>query len=281
VLAASDFFTMPVDTITAAHEARFFGGLKTGNDTFKRTEPGRLGAIDTAVARRIGAEGGRLREVLDLGISSGVTTLELRAALQAAGHDVSITGTDRLLRADLVDLPWGCRALVEPEGHVLQYEVMGRSLRPWRRRLDYVTGMAAVRWSADRLLGGVISERRRRKRFTHPVMLVSPRLSSAPAVSLIEDDITVSNPRLRGRFQFIRAANLLNIHYFTPEALRRAIDNVLSYLDGTGAWLLVVRTHGMDDHRGTLFRVRADGTLMAYERYGSGSEIERLLLEGD
>lgn len=271
---------MPVEAITAGHEANFFSGLKTGNNTFKRTEPGRLRTIDAALVARIGEAGGAIRDVLDLGISSGVTTLELRTALQTAGHDVAVTGTDRVLRAELIDLPWGCRALVEPTGHVLQYEVMGRSVRPWRRRLDYVTGMAAVRWSTNRLLASSVAERRRAKGFKRAVMLVSPRLSQASAVTLIEDDITVRNQELTGRFQLVRAANLLNLHYFAPAALQQAIGNVLSYLNGPGSWLLVVRTHDAADHHGTLFRVQPEGTLAVVERYGNGSEAEGLILSG-
>lgn len=116
---ASAFFSAAPEDITARDEARFFGLLKTANNTFKRTEPARLAKIDAALIASLATYRCRIDTVLDLGISSGVTTLELMTALRAAGHRAQVTGTDRSLRAQLVPLPLGCHALVEPGGHVL------------------------------------------------------------------------------------------------------------------------------------------------------------------
>jgi len=77
----------------------------------------------------------------------------------------------------------------------------------------------------------------------------------------------------------VRAANLLNRHYFEPAALRDAVANAIAYLSGPGAWLLVLRTHGASDHRGTLFRMDDAMRLSVVDRYGTGSEVEDLVLE--
>ncbi|MCD2317011.1 hypothetical protein LQ954_12720 [Sphingomonas sp. IC-11] len=269
---ATQFFGRPLERVSKRYEARFFGSLKTANATFKRTEAGRMAAVDAQVVRRLAASGSRITELLDLGISSGTTTIELINALRQAGQLPRVTGTDRLIHANLVSLPWGCRALVEPGGHVLQYDVFGAPIRPWRRRLDYVTGMAALGNATNRLLGPHV---------THapagtPVALVSPHLARMKNVTLIEDDVTRLNPGLIGRFDLIRAANLLNRHYFSAEEMAKAVANVRTYLRGPGAWLLVVRTHNAADHHGTLSRVAANGELEVVERYGAGSEVEDL-----
>jgi len=279
VPTASVFFATPAEAITPRDEARFFGGIKTANDTFKRTEPGRLRSIDAALVARLAAAGATIGEALDLGISSGTTTLELVETLRDAGHPGIVTGTDRLLEAQLVELPLSCRALVEPPGHVLQYEILGAPLRPWRRRLDYVSGMLAVRGLAHLALRRTALERARRTDHSRRVALVTPRLSQASGIHLVEDDVTERRCDFVGRFDLVRAANILNRHYFTPELLLRAVDNVRAYLRGPGAWLLVLRTLGTADHQGTLFRLDDSGRLAVVERYGRGSEIEALLLE--
>lgn len=278
---ATKFFSADPSHLTARDEARFFGALRTGNDTFKRTGEARLRAIDEALTECLDQAGATVDAVLDLGISSGVTTIELAEAIRRSGRLVSITGTDRSLAARIVDLPLGCRALVEPTGHVLQYEIWGRAMRPWTRRLDYLTGMAVVRRFVNRTLAPLAFARARDKTQQpgETVALVSPRLARSDTIQLIEDDITIRNATLVGAFDLVRAANILNRHYFDPASLRRAVENVRSYLRGPGAWLLVLRTHGDSDHRGTLFRVASDGDLEVVRRWGAGSEVEDLFLE--
>ncbi len=275
---ASSFFAAAPERITTRDEARFFGLLKTANNTFKRTEPCRLAKIDAALVATLAAHDSPLGDVLDLGISSGVTTLELMEALRAAGHAVEVTGTDRSVRARLVTLPHGCRALVELDGHVLQYEVFGRAVRPWERRLDRWTGMAVLRSLVERRLREPAMARAAAGE-GQEVALLSPRLRHAGAFRWHEDDITRRNPAFVARFDLVRAANLLNRHYFEPDALRDAVANTIAYLSGQGAWLLVLRTHGASDHRGTLFRMDEARRLSVVERHGPGSEVEDLIME--
>ncbi|RSY82546.1 hypothetical protein DAH66_13555 [Sphingomonas koreensis] len=275
---ASAFFSAAPEDITPRDEARFFGLLKTANNTFKRTGASRLAGVDAALIAALANHNCRVDTVLDLGISSGVTTLELMTALRAAGHPARVTGTDRSVRARLVPLPHGCRALVEPCGHVLQYEVLGRAIRPWERRLDRWTGMALAR--------ALVEWRLRDPAVAHAaagdgleVALLTPRLRRSGAFQWREDDITQRNEALIGRFDLVRAANLLNRHYFEPAVLRAAVANAIAYLSGPGAWLLVLRTHGAADHRGTLFRMDDAMRLSVVERFGTGSEVEALVLE--
>lgn len=275
---ASTFFSVAPERITARDEARFFNLLKTGNNTFKKTQRSRLAAIDEALVARLAASDSRIGETLDLGISSGITTLELLERMKAAGHPIRMTGTDRSVRARIVALPFGCRALVEPDGHVLQYEVLGQAVRPWERRLDRWTGMRYIR----RLIDGWLRKRAVRDALSglgDEVALISPRLRHVEAFHWLEDDIVRRSPALIGRFDLVRAANLLNRHYFAPDDLRKAVANAISYMNGPGAWLLILRTHGAADHHGTLFRMSDAGYLTVVERYGSGSEVEDLVME--
>lgn len=276
IITASDFFSRSAEALLQAEEDAFFSAIRNGNNTFKRTHRARFADLDEELIRAA-KEGRRSpREVLDVGISSGTTTLDLQAALTAAGLRPRITGTDLALHASLVPLGGGASALVGPEGHLLQLEVAGRSVRPWRRRLDWLTGMwvgrpLLVRWAMARL--GHASERR-------PVMLVSPRLREDRSIEVVEDNILCRRKEFTGRFDMIRAANILNRDYFGSDQLRAALDNLRSYLSGPGALLLIVRSHNDGSNHGTLFQLREGGRLDVRQRFGDGSEVEELAMQG-
>lgn len=272
---ATAFFSTPPERVTAHEEARFFGQLKTGNATFKRTEVGRLAPVDAWLIRHLQLTGSSPRHALDIGISSGVTTAEMASALKAAGFSVSLTGTDRSFEAQIVDVSSQCRVLAEPEGHILQYDIAGHAIQPWLRRLDYVNGMIFVRGLLHLLFDRRAREKLRRGEGRR-VALVSPRLFRSAGVDLVANDVTVQDPQLVKRFDLIRAANILNRHYFEPAALECAVANVRSYLRGPGAWILVVRTSDEGRHNGSLMRLGEDGRLAVVSRYGSGSEVESM-----
>lgn len=277
VQTATRFFSLSPDRISPRDEAAFFTSLKTGNATFKRTRPGRFRGVDALVLDAVGKAGAALSDILDIGISSGTTTLELLMAARAAGHGPRVTATDRSLVARLVRWPLGIGVLLEPTGHVLQYGVFGLPLRAWRRRLDYVTGMALVQALADATLGQAARSAAARGR-AREVALVSPRLARTPGVTLVEDDVTRRNLALQHRFDLVRAANILNRDYFDEDTLRRAAANLIGYMRGPGSWLLVIRTHADGAQHGTLFWQTGRGGLAVVRRFGQGSEIEPLVL---
>lgn len=280
VLTASVFFTRQPDAITMADEAAFFTSLKAGNNTFKKTGGGRFQALDAAIVRQLDGQPPLIGELLDIGISSGITTLELDAALTKAGHALRVTGTDLSLDAFIVPVMPGWRALVDGSGHPLQYDMVGRSVRPWRRRLDWFDGMVVFRGLVNRFGKPRARRSLASNRIIQQVRLLSPRLTRRQDITVVRDDVTVENTALVGRFDIVRAANILNLDYFDTPTLRRALANVTSYLAGPGALLLVARTLGNDEHHGTLFQIVEQGDgFRIVERYGEGSEVEALVLE--
>ena len=279
-LVASAFFTRMPSEISVQDEAAFFTALKVGNNTFKKTAPGRFAQLDAALVRNLADAKPRIGEALDIGISSGMTTLELNAALVAAGHSLRLTGTDLSLKAFIVPVAKGCRALIDGAGHILQYDLFGIPVRPWRRRLDYFSGMIAVRACLNRTCAPRARRSLAANRVLRRVDLVSPKLLQRCDIAVEQDDITVENPAFGGRFDFVRAANVLNRDYFDEPTLRRALSHVVSYLAGPGALLLVARTLGRDEHHGTLFEMTEQGhRFRIIEQYGDGSEVEGLVLE--
>ena len=282
-LTATTFFAGLNEPISPRAEDEFFGSLKVGNSTWKLTAAGRFGELDDGVLAGLARFSSRVDQLLDIGVSSGVTTLDLYDRLKAAGQDVRVTATDLAIDAYIVPVQAGCRVLVDGEGHVLQYDLFGHVLRPWRRRLDWVTGMIVVRHLARRIFGDRAAHKIRTAgtSIAERVTLVSPRLSGHEAIRVVQDDVLALNRDFIGRFDFVRAANILNQDYFQPEELRRAMDNVLSYMSGPGSWLLIGRTRPKSGHHATLFRLDRSGRLVVIRRFGAGSEVEVLALEAN
>lgn len=274
-IPASRFFSLPPEQITPAMEAAFFSSLKTANDTFKKTAVKRFGEIDTVVSTELARAFPETElEVLDIGISSGTTTLELQQALADAGLEFAITATDRSFAARIVDGPLGSRALIEPDGHILQFEILGRPVRAWDRRLDRFTGRSVLNAALRKLM-----RKSDRNRTGHrDVELVSPRLRKQGAITLVEDDVLTRNEAFARKFHFVRAANILNRDYFAEDQLVAALGHLRTYLKGPGSLLLLLRTDKVsDENNGTLFRVKADGKLEICRRFGNGSEVENLV----
>jgi hypothetical protein len=280
-LTASKFFSLPSDQITADIEAAFFLSLKTHNRTFKTTRSGRFSRIDEQMIEILKQSRTRIRDVLDVGVSSGITTIELDRALRAAGYTPRIVATDVVIDAFIVPVFPGCRALVDPCGNILQYELFDTAVRPWRRRLDWIDGMILIRHMLNRICGPRAMRSLAERNGVRHVALISPQVSHRSSVRIVRDDILVPNPQFAGRFDLLRAANIVNRGYFSDDDIQRILANFRSYLAGSGACLLIIRTHGRLENHGTLFRLTQDGRLGVVARFGKGSEIENLVHEQD
>lgn len=258
--------------ISADQEARFFASIRLANGVFKTTGAQRMTAPDRLIADRAAADGLGAPEVLDVGVSSGVTTLDLRDALLAAGLRPRIVALDAAVEAQLLDVAPGRRVLQDSSGRDLQYEVFGMAVRPWRRKLDYLTGYWLLAGVAQMLCGPRHGAPRQ------PLRLVSPRVQAAPDIEVMEDDLSRPIEALAGRFDIIRAANLLNLDYFDAGELTRMAATLRGYMKGAGSLLVVNRTHHDGSNHGSIFKVEASGGLIVIERTGNGSEVESVVL---
>lgn len=274
-VTAKDFFSANGAQADLAVECEFFAGLKMRNGTFKLTRPSRFALLEQALGPVIRTRVAGPCSVLDVGASTGLTTIELADFLRAQGAAPEVIGTDLFIDAHLVDIAPGVNVLSDPEGWPLQYDVAGMGIRAWVRRLDYVT-LAVL----PRLLARKFLQPRLRRRIAEgraqPVRMESRALRGR-AIQLVENDIFAQEPSFEARFDFIRAANILNLGYFKPDRLRTAIVNIRSYCRGPGALLLVVKTGGAR-HDGTLFELGQSGAFKVLARMGEGSEIEPLIL---
>ena len=255
-----------------ATERAFFSCLLLRNGVYKTTEEHRMDDLLpglVAQARSLAS----LR-VLDVACSSGVTTVELHRAFEAAGLAPRTTGTDLTLEAEHVAR--GSEAILfDSRGEVLQVE-LGSWATPWRPRLsDRV--FHPLRSARARALGGRAAEFRRGGEVTKVALLAGTALA-APGLTFVEEDVLA--PRVPGLFDFVRVANLLNPGYFDEATLARMVSAVASRV-APGGLLLVLRSVGSPPaHHGTLFRQTETG-FAEVERYGAGSEIAGLVLAAE
>jgi hypothetical protein len=271
MITACRYFNAPVETISVSEEEAFFSSIRLANNTFKTTAPNRMDELDALIADLAKERAWQRPLILDVGVSSGITTLNLQQAMLVNGIRPTFIATDLILNASIIEVVRGVRVLVDARGHALQVGLFGMGLRTWRRRLDLLTFywffIIIARLLAHRK--GSVSRQ--------DVRLVSRRLAKSQEIEFIEDDLTQRNPDFVRRFDLIRAANILNCGYFEPECLRNMIANLKAYARGPGAFVVINRTHQNGSNHGTVFKMSADGGLQAFRRVGRGSEIEDLV----
>lgn len=281
MLTTRKFFNTPANQLTPEMEETFFTSLMTGNKTYKTTFHARFADINRDLVDELRSGRMRASRVLDIGISSGISTLELYEDLQLREHAAEVVGTDILVDALLMRVYPGCDVMVDASGFPLRFDVFGRGMAPWVRQTDYRTGLFLVRKltnvaltrEARRILSGTRDARVER------IELVTPRLLAHDGIVVCADDISQYNPAFASRFDFVRAANVLNEGYFPQSVLRTMMGNIKKYLNGSGSSLLVVRTHEDRVNHGTWFRLGETHQFEVGRRFGAGSEIENLVLE--
>lgn len=262
--------------LEAAEEAATFAKLKMRNGTFKMTKPSRFKDLEAAISAFV-AKMAPDSEVLDIGVSTGITAVELSEYMRSHGISARLTATDVFIDAFIVPILPGFTVLCDGEGWPLQYDFRGFSLRPWIRRLDYVTLAFVPLTLARRILQPRLKAAVRSGKGTR-VQMTTRLLPQGADIRFVENDITAHTPAFAGRFGFARAANILNLGYFPPAQINVALNNIRSYLRGAGSLLLVTRTDETGKNNGTLFELAKDNQFRPLVRIGRGSEIEHLVI---
>ena len=278
ILNARSFFTAG-NTFTQKQEAAFFNSIRLRNGTFKTTDHHRLDDLNMLVIGEWEKLDRKPRRIMDVGVSSGISSHEWADALTRAGIDAEILATDLCMRGSLVRLLPGYEVLLDRDGKVLQHIVGNRPVRwylDWPRDFFRGTGfvVAALNAFASALL--LLTNGKRRGK---DLLLVNPHARDDARLSFAEDDILAPNPEhLRGRFNAIRVANLLNHSYFDGTQLRRAVDNLRDRLVGADLFLIVNRTHADGNNHGTIFRLSEANKFEIVAKMRDGSEIEDIVL---
>lgn len=264
---------IPPDEL-ASLEKSFFKSLCLPNGTHKTTSPGRLVDVDSRLCQLLPPWGAV--HMLDVGISSGVTTLELLDRLESHGHRVTGADVDIGIHSNL--RRWlGVDVLYDRDGKVLQLATPFFARRRPNRPLSSARAklLQAVVGAVERLLV---------KRWlvapgpSSSVMFVSPRLVDWAGFHIVEHDISLPMPEWANSFDLIRAANVLNPSYFGPSLLGSIVMRLTTWLKD-GGLLVICRTAETDgSNHGTIFRKESNPlSICPIQRIGNGSELEHFL----
>ncbi len=105
------------------------------------------------------------------------------------------------------------------------------------------------------------------------ITLVSPRLVTNPNVRVIEEDLAAP---VAGKWDVVRAANILNHVYFSESQLEAMVANVASQVRVSGL-LAICRTVPQSGNHGSVFKRINDG-FEEVGRIGGGSEVAAMVL---
>lgn len=262
----------------SSEEREFFSAILLDNKVSKMTWENRLDDLNDRLLLHIGDDPGTLG-VMDVGMSSGVSTYEMFEAI-ARKRAVSIVGTDYCIYAYLIEIAPGLRALVQRNGFPLQYDVAGLAIRPWPRRRYMLTGWPLVlkvaKFCLRRYLRGIDFPTRVLEvdqgdiGSILKVALITSKIETMGEITYCEDDLlTLERDEFHGRFDVIRAANVLNRLSFSDDQLLTMLRRLRGYLKGPGAILLVSRSHADHSNHGTFFRLTPDGGSTSLIEWGA------------
>jgi len=261
-----------------SQEDLFFHSIQLRNGTRKTTCHRRLDDLNDLVLGLLPPE--RPLQIMDVAVSSGVSTAEWLVSLEQAGVECQMLAGDAVVDAFLISLGRKLRALTDTTGHLMQLDIGGKAIRlpPPRRRdriryLPYVQVMKAVARLFDLRMRD--STQRRFGATCAPLHLLSPSLGRLPRLRAVEDDI-LQNTSYAARFHVLRAANILNLAYFDVPTLERMVRNLRARLL-PGGLLIVCRTNEAGVNNATVFRFNRDGRLKPIARLNQGSEIADLV----
>jgi hypothetical protein len=269
-------------------ERRFFDRVALTNGTFKTTYRNRLDDINEAFFPHLVGLADRPIRIMDVGASSGISTIEWYAHLSRSGVDCDITGSDLTIYASLLTFRFTSEvaALVDRNGNIVHFDLFGigyprqpsgKVLRPNTLRTLAAKALFLAATMLDRnpppgkaepttpRCGWLLKYQ--------PIALLSRSFASNDRLRMIEDDLLAENDmKLRQAFDVIRAANILNLIYFPVDMIERMLATLKQRLK-QGGLLIIVRTQQSGANNGSIFRL-SDNRFVEVDRFGDGSEIE-------
>jgi hypothetical protein len=262
--------------VTPEVEKRFFAKVRLPNGTWKTTYPNRLDDLNALLLELLPA--GRELELMDIAVSSGVSTAEWSEQLSAHGVGHRILAGDLLTEGSLTSWGGWFALLCDGEGREPLLLEVGPVSLPVRSKRRLVRAARPVLAPALRALAAAARRRGSdsgRGLVHRTVPLVVAEAREKPEIEVVRDDVTEGGRYRRG-FDGIRVANLLQRGYFDEPTLRRILLNLRARLRD-GGLLAICQTVGDDTNQGTVFRLDGD-QFRAEATLGGGVEIRDIVL---
>lgn len=260
-------------------ENRFFNQINISGTLYKTTYYHRLDDLNVVVDDLLPKN--HKLHIMDVAISSGVTTWEWMQHLESSGIEFYMTGGDITMDMNMISFTRSINILIGQQGKVFQFDLFGWPLpnSPMRIRgkmfktlnilLNLLIRTKLIKNRCNQN-GGLEFFSNALFRVT-PLKLISNKVRNVDNLTLIEDDIQNDNPEHHSKFDVIRAANILNKQFFDDETLRKMVANLRKKLK-PGGMLIICRTIA-DENHATIFKLTDENQFQAIEALGKGSEI--------
>jgi hypothetical protein len=233
----------------------------TSNATSKETSAGRFRDLDQIARAIITAH--KLDAIHDIGVSSGITSLDLYRTLSASGIPCKFLISDKYaVYGSTGRYP---TRIVDADGAVTELYFCG--LLGKRAVSNKFPVTRLLHWLlADRPLHGPI------RRF----VLFDPQVLPYLENGLIHRiDYDVFTTRMPCAFSFVRCMNLLNLCYFPREPIQTALRNIIESLKEGGV-LQIGRTLPDRTSHAT-FYVKLGARLEVLQQVGGGTELREVI----
>lgn len=238
---------------------------------WKRTNRRRLKTTEDMLCAHINPRHRQDLRFLDVGASDGVTTVEAARALRRTfGQNVHVYLADvnlwllRYRRGPVVEY----RAS-NSEPIMVRVGPLGVRLARSRRGLAHpdTNPLAQLYLRCKRF--------RRAMRLDTQISLVNPLSRSEPGLTVIELDCLRRDQNLVGRISAIRASNTLNLGYFEPMQIHRAVGHFHAYLRDGGCLVISRNADGSsgETENGSVWIKEPDRFRWVAD-FGSGSEVK-------
>lgn len=257
-------------------ERRFFAKLRLPNGTWKTTYRDRLDDLNVTLLGLLPS--GRDLELMDVAVSSGVSTAEWSRQLSAKGIGHRLLAGDLLTEGSLTSSgSWFALLCDGGDRQPLLLEVGPVSL-PMRSERPLVRAARPLLTPALRMLAAAARRRGSEggsglAHRTIPLIVAEAR--ERPQIEVVQDDVTESG-RYRHRFDAIRVANLVQRGYFDEPTLRLILANLRDRLKD-GGLLAVCQTVDDAGNQATVFRLQGD-RFEAEASLGGGVEVCDIVL---
>lgn len=229
----------------------------------KQTAQNRFSTLDTRSAELIAAQD--LPRVHDIGVSSGITSVELFERLQAVGANAAkVTVSDRYARFYAQEN--GLQTDLFDADQRLQCSYLGPLYGDRHTSSKYPLSQWLYRRAA-----AFDGDQAKPFYLFHPKLL---RLIDTGAISVLEYDVL--NTKITEPFTYVRCMNLLNLSYFEESALLQGIGNVKSSIADGGVLQIGRTEQSGENHVGFYHKTRAG--LERFEQIGDGSEVHDLII---
>lgn len=255
-------------TITKIRDISLLGiayrTLVMSNKTTKQTSKERFKELDNLTLDLL--EKKRNPKVLDVGISSGLTTFELFQLLDSQQKNFHLDATDKYPNIKLYKT-WFYSTIIDNQKKPISIYWGGL----------YLSNLMSWKYFISKVLFKIISK----FIIINPKKVIGVPLFYSGFTELAEKnkvrffDHDVLHPFQFKNYDFIRVMNILNLSYFSEDQIQKAIVNLRSTLIEGGV-LMVGRTFNKKNH--VSIYIKKGSKLVPKQHINNGSEINRIVI---